>query len=168
MQTNKPLILRYFHTIRYLKPKQIYRRIWFRLIRPNVDKSFTPILRVLKNNFCLPIQKKVSLLKDDRFLFLSKSRSLSEIGWNGYNNTVSKLWRYNQHYFDDLNAIGSSERKVWHNQLIDRWINENTLGEGVGWEPYPTSLRIVNLVKWHLLGNTLSDACKQSLGLQAR
>ena len=34
----------------------------------------------------------------------------------------SKLWRYDQHYFDDLNANDVANRKDWHQSLIDRWI----------------------------------------------
>ena len=162
------MISRYFHTIRYLKPKQIYRRIWFHLIKPSIDESPAPKLRVLKNEFCLPVQKKASLLDKNTFHFLDKSESLSKVGWNGNNNNISKLWRYNQHYFDDLNAIGSSQRKIWHDQLLKSWVNENKIGKGVGWEPYPTSLRIVNWVKWNFSQNILSNTCIQSLIFQAR
>ena len=143
------MISRYFHTIRYLKAKQIYYRIWFHLIRPNIDRTTAPNLRVLKNKFSLPIQQKQSLFNEDTFKFLNKSQSLSKIGWNENNHDVSKLWRYNLHYFDDLNAIGSSYRKIWHNELLRCWVNENKVGKGVGWEPYPTSLRIVNWIKWY-------------------
>jgi uncharacterized heparinase superfamily protein len=162
------LISRYFHTIRYLKPKQIYRRIWFNLIKPSIDESPAPKLRVLENEFCLPVQKKASLLDKNTFHFLDKSESLSKVGWNGNNNNISKLWRYNQHYFDDLNAIDSSQRKIWHDQLLKSWVNENKVGKGVGWEPYPTSLRIVNWVKWNFSQNILSNTCIQSLIFQAR
>lgn len=162
------LISRYFHTIRFLKFKQIYYRIWFRLIDPSIDYSPAANLRVEKKNFCIPIQKKISLLNKDTFYFLNKSWSLPEIGWNGNDNTVPKLWRYNQHYFDDLNAIEASKRKLWHDQLLMRWINENPVGKEVGWEPYPISLRIVNWIKWHLSGNVLSEPCIQSLALQTR
>ena len=162
------MISHYFHTIRYLKFKQIYRRIWFHLIKPSIDRSSAPNLRILKNQFCSSVKKKKSLLNNDTFNFLGKSGSLSKIGWNGDNQTLSKLWLYNLHYFDDLNALGASQRKEWHNQLVVRWINENNVGKGVGWEPYPTSLRIVNWIKWHLSESKLSDTCVQSLALQAR
>lgn len=36
------------------------------------------------------------------FHFLGESRCLSASGWD--DPAASKLWRYNQHYFDDLNA----------------------------------------------------------------
>ncbi len=32
--------------------------------------------------------------------------------------------------------------------LIQRWIDDNPPLAGNGWEPYPLSLRLVNLVKW--------------------
>ena len=162
------MISRYFYTIRYLKLKQIYFRVFFHLFVPKISENFKINLRVYKNKFCLPVQKKTSLLNEETFYFLNKSMRLSEIGWNGHVNTVSKLWRYNQHYFNDLNSTGSLKRKVWHDKLLKRWINENKLGKGVGWESYPTSLRIVNWIKWHLLGNTLSDSCLKSLVLQAQ
>ena len=62
--------------------------------------------------------------------------------WNAAER--DKLWLYNLHYFDDLNAAQANQRTVWHRALIDRWIADNPPGQGNGWEPYPTSLRIVN------------------------
>ncbi|WP_335338113.1 heparinase II/III family protein [Thioalkalivibrio nitratireducens] len=69
-------------------------------------------------------------------------------GWNDPRR--DKLWLYNLHYFDDLNAVDADARAGWHRALIPRWIAENPPGQGNGWEPYPTSLRIVNWVKWAL------------------
>lgn len=157
----------YFHTIRYLKLKQVYWRIWFNIIKPKIYKRLIPNLRVSQNKFCLPVKKKVSLLNKDTFSFLNKSQLFSKTGWDGGQLNISKLWLYNLHYFDDLNATGSEERKVWHNELLEGWIQVNKIGKGVGWEPYPTSLRIVNWIKWSFSGNTLSNSCKESLLFQA-
>jgi len=161
------LISFYFHTIRYLKFKQVYWRIWFNIIKPKIYKRLIPNLRVSQNKFCLPIKKKASLLNKDTFSFLNKSQLFSKTGWDGGQLNISKLWLYNLHYFDDLNAKGSEERKIWHNELLEEWIKVNKVGKGVGWEPYPTSLRIVNWIKWSFSGNTLSNSCKQSLLFQA-
>lgn len=162
------MISRYFHTIRYLKAKQIYYRIWFNLVKPNINKSPLPNIRVSKNEFCIPIKKKISLLNENTFQFLNKTESLSEVGWNDNGNTIAKLWRYYQHYFDDLNAVDSLKRNEWHDKLFKSWINENSVGKGVGWESYPTSLRIVNWVKFYLLEKKLPDICMQSLVLQSK
>jgi uncharacterized heparinase superfamily protein len=78
------------------------------------------------------------------------------------------LWRYNQHYFDDLNAQDAATRRRWHTVLLMDWVRNNPPGLGLGWEPYPTSLRIVNWIKWALAGNALPDACRESIALQAR
>ena len=161
------MISLYFHTIRYLKLKQVYWRIWFNIIKPKIYKKLIANLRVSQNKFCLPIKKKVSLLNKDTFSFLNKSQLFSKTGWDGGQLNISKLWLYNLHYFDDLNATGSEERKVWHNELLEGWIQVNKIGKGVGWEPYPTSLRIVNWIKWSFSGNTLSNSCKESLLFQA-
>ena len=162
------MIFNYIHTIRYLKLRQIFFRFWYYITIPSINKNFAPNLRLIKNKLCLPVIKKKSLLNKDTFIFLNKSEKLSKIGWNKGDQSVSKLWRYNLHYFDDLNAAGSSRRNMWHNELLKSWIDENKLGKGVGWEPYPTSLRIVNWIKWHLLGSKLSDIQKNSLALQAQ
>ncbi|MDI9245001.1 alginate lyase family protein [Marinobacter sp. CHS3-4] len=78
------------------------------------------------------------------------------------------MWRYNQHYFDDLNAKNGKERSGWHRDLLLSWVKENSPALGSGWEPYPTSLRIVNWVKWALAGNELPQPCFGSLAVQAR
>jgi uncharacterized heparinase superfamily protein len=110
------------------------------------------------------------LLDADTFIFLNEPGALFALGWVSAEkaDSVSKLWRYNQHYFDDLNAVNAAERGEWHWALQQRWVAENVPGAGVGWDPYPTSLRIVNWVKWQSAGNALPDACVQSLAAQVR
>ena len=100
------------------------------------------------------------------FVFLNEPGQLDEIGWDGPQR--EKLWRYNQHYFDDLNAIDAPARRAWHTALVDDWVAENPPAYGTGWEPYPLSLRVVNWIKWSLAGATLSPTALQSLAVQVR
>ena len=113
-----------------------------------------------------PARRKASLIGPTRFLLLNREGELSDIGWHGEER--NKLWRYNQHYFDDLNACDFENRYAWHIELLSRWVKDNRPFLHDGWEPYPTSLRIVNWVKWASLGNTLPDLCMESLGIQSR
>jgi uncharacterized heparinase superfamily protein len=83
------------------------------------------------------------MLGPDSVTFLNVT---GNVDWN--DGSRDKLWLYNLHYFDDLTARGFDERRQWHESLLNRWIVENPAGVGVGWTPYPTSLRIVNWVKW--------------------
>lgn len=99
--------------------------------------------------------------------FLGVERSLAEAGdWN--RDDWPKLWLYNAHYFDDLAAAGAAERAQWHRDLLERWLAENPPGHGNGWEPYPSSLRIVNWIKWGLGGAPLAQDAVHSLAVQAR
>ncbi|MFO1431382.1 MAG: alginate lyase family protein [Candidatus Competibacteraceae bacterium] len=101
------------------------------------------------------------------FVFLNQAHELTGPGdWN--NPAWEKLWLYNLHYFDDLNAQDAAARKDWHRGLIQRWIAENPPGQGNGWEPYPLSLRIVNWIKWALAGHPLEAAWVHSLAVQIR
>jgi uncharacterized heparinase superfamily protein len=101
------------------------------------------------------------------FRFLGTQRELADPG--GWNHPGwPKLWLYNLHYFDDLVADEAASRRVWHEELIDRWIVDNPPAGGNGWEPYPTSLRWVNWTKWALMGNGLSERARESLAVQAR
>jgi uncharacterized heparinase superfamily protein len=122
------------------------------------------------SEFTTPARRCASLLDAEEFFFLNQSGSLSDLGWDSgcSADSVSKLWRYNQHYFDDLNAVNAAERGEWHWALLQRWVAEHVPGSGVGWDPYPTSLRIVNWVKWQCAGNVLPEPCVQSLAVQAR
>ncbi|MDZ4257975.1 MAG: alginate lyase family protein [Gemmatimonadales bacterium] len=101
-----------------------------------------------------------------QFRFLNEPGDLGAEGWD--NPGREKLWRYNLHYFDDLNARASHQRSSWHTALLADWIRENPPGQGTGWEPYPTSRRIVNWVKWALQREGVDTGLRDSLAIQAR
>jgi uncharacterized heparinase superfamily protein len=82
------------------------------------------------------------------FRFLGVEATLSPRQWNDPGRAL--LWTYNLHYFDDLHAVDAADRDDWHRALVTRWIAENPPASGSGWTPYPTSLRIVNWIKWIL------------------
>jgi uncharacterized heparinase superfamily protein len=156
---------RLWRTLRHLKFRQISGRLWFLLARPRPDQTPPPPLR--KAPLMQPlVQRSASLLGPQEFFFLNVAGNLAQTGWD--DPARDKLWRYNQHYFDDLNAEGAAQRAEWHSALICTWIVQNPPGKGSGWEPYPTSLRIVNWVKWARRGNQLSPEAVASLAVQAR
>jgi len=160
----------YWNTLRYLKPTQVRARARHTLLpaplaRPRRLPS--PFPRMQKHPFLPALKRQPSMLARDRFLFLNEEGTLSSAAdWN--NPAKAKLWLYNLHYFDDLSAPHAHERATWHRALIGQWIAENSPGVGVGWEAYPSSLRIVNWVKWSLAGNPLTHDAHSSLYLQAQ
>ena len=158
---------RYYYTLRYLKPVQFYGRLWFRMYRPKPELRPAIALRSVSGQWIAPVEKTPSLVEPLRFRFLGKEQVLEcPSDWN--HPGWEKIWLYNLHYFDDLNAEGAAGRTEWHAELIERWVEENPPGFGNGWEPYPTSLRIVNWVKWVFAGNDLSEKTVESLAVQTR
>ncbi|WP_195758325.1 heparinase II/III family protein [Kangiella sp. HZ709] len=98
--------------------------------------------------------------------FLNKTKKLQlPRDWN--NESPSKLWVYNLHYFEDLLAVNGLEKNQFHIELLQRWIAENPTGFGNGWEPYPTSLRVANILKAWLAGLPLDSNIFKSVFEQA-
>ena len=151
--------IRLYHTVKYLKLKQVVWRLIYLLPRLRKPQTSSP-----KTNSIPFINiPKRGITKDyDHFTFLSEVNQLSLVGWD--NPSQSKLWRYNLHYFDCLNQLELENEEVQlQNNLISKWIRENSYGKGTGWEPYPTSVRIINWIKWHFKTNSLSAEAKLSL-----
>jgi len=158
-------IARYWHTLRHLKPVQFHGRLWFRLRRPRPDLRPAPPLRATGAAWQAPARRAPSMTGERSFRFLGEDGGL-ERGWD--DGTRAKLWLYNLHYFDDLNADDAVARDAWHTALMDDWIAHHPPGGGNGWEPYPASLRIVNWIKRHLDGRPLSASQRSSLAVQVR
>jgi uncharacterized heparinase superfamily protein len=160
-------LLRYLHTLRYLRPTQLLNRAWRELHRPKPDKRGAPAVRAVAGPWQAPVAGAPALVAADRFRFLNVERDCATAAdWQP--RGVAKLWIYHLHYFDDLNARDAAARLPWHRQLLERWVAENPPARGDAWEPFPLSRRIVNWVKWTLRGEELPAACRASLAVQAR
>lgn len=163
--TNRVTI--YFHTLRYLRPVQIYSRVWFNFYHPKPQLQPPPSLRNISAEWALPARKQSGFISLTKFHFLNEFHELNfPLDWN--NPKIEKLWLYNLHYFDALNAQDSEKQGDWHRSLMARWVKDNPPGYGNGWEPYPSSLRIVNWIKWGLAGNYLEKTWVESLAIQVR
>ena len=83
------------------------------------------------------------------FCFLNEEASLGRpVDWAAPEQ--SHLWRFTLHYFHYLHLLSTQEQVA----LCREWVAANRRGEGVGWHPYPTSLRLVN---WCRAGLPASD-----------
>lgn len=166
----------YAATLRHLRPAQIFWRIWYRLIWwPTGSQLSRPMTttRAQFHGWVAPIDKPQTHGSDNSFTFLNRKVTFdNEIDWE--HNSQGRLWTYNLHYFDFLNApphSAQNEKPTTDEpaqQFIQDWIDKNAITIGTGWEPYPTSLRIVNWIKWALNGHTLSAQAQQSLYAQAQ
>jgi uncharacterized heparinase superfamily protein len=132
----------FWHTIRHLQARQLVFQVFNRL-RPKPRLSFSdkkPVIQRL--NFPLP--DKPESLSGTTFTFLNRSVDFpNEVVWNY--DSEGRLWKYNLNYFDFLNQPGMSPAKGL--DLIRQFIRQTDRLNG-GLEPYPTSLRIINWVRF--------------------
>lgn len=162
---------RLWHTVRHLRAVQVRERVRQALLQrlgyPKPDRRPAPSRRAANGAFVEVAHRRASMTGPTRFVFLNEERDLEEHGWD--DSGVAILWRYNLHYFDDLCAQGAAARDAWHRALIARWIRDNPPPRRkTAWSPYPTSMRIVNWIKWILAGNEPVPGMVDSLAVQAR
>ncbi len=158
---------RYVHTLRYLRPVQVFGRLWYQARKPRPDLRAAPPLRPRSSPYIEPIAPPPMLTGQDTVRLLNVERCCATAAdWHPAD--ASKLWIYHLHYFDDLNARGAALRHEWHRNWLQRWVRENPPGLREAWEAYPLSRRIVNWIKWTLRGNELPPPCGDNLAVQAR
>lgn len=152
--------LTFYRTAKTLRPKQIFYRLYYRLHKlKKLDVSGIEQRR----SFDLsptPQWGPSRFLKGGEFNFMGIQ---GPVEWN--NSTLPKIWLYNLHYLEDLAFPNKAPAKA-DSALVDSWIQGNPPFAGVGWEPYPLSLRIVNLIKWLQRQPTCKAKWLESLALQ--
>ena len=158
-------LARTLRTVRHLKPVQVTNRVKRRLL-PAKPRLAPPPGRRAATAATGPLGRPSSLLGQWRVRFLDIEAELAPgaAAWN--DQRQSKLWLYNLHYFDGLLHPATPDQLK--QSYIDRWLHENPPGAGNGWEPYPTSLRIVNWIKWGMLRGDIGPDAIASLAIQAR
>jgi uncharacterized heparinase superfamily protein len=158
---------RFYRTARHLRVSQLFGRARLHVWRPAAQLAAAPARRAQRVPLVPGAAHAASMLAGDEFSFMCERHRIRGPGdWD--NPRWPRLWLYNLHYFDDLHAAQAPARAAWHGALIARWIAENPPGRRVGWEPYPTSRRILSWVKFALRGGTLTPAALHSLAVQVR
>lgn len=160
-------LLRLYHTIRPLRLEQIIYRLRYQFIP--LGKVVSDSTKLLSKSWVWSGPEFItsSLISQNTALFLNEKADISsEFVWN--DPSYEKLWLYNLHYFDDLNAQRSLKRKDIQYSLVKRWVFENPAVKGNGWEPYPISLRLVNWVKWYKRAEIKDQSVIDSIALQAK
>lgn len=157
---------RFFNTIRHLKLRQVVFRLYYRFtrVRPREYHDVRP--RTWAVDWSAPAWSELSTEDGIAFTFLGEKGYVADSAdWHAGQH--SKLWLYNLHYLDDLNAKNIDTKPLLAETLVQNWTQANPPISGDGWEPYPLSLRIVNLVKWFARNESLAGARLDSLATQA-
>lgn len=159
-------LLLLLHTLKYLRWPQFYFRLYRKVKRPKVTELFSGAVAPRSQKWinCTLYKEKITADLSATFLGYSKQLQLPA-DWN--DESHSKLWVYNLHYFEDLLADNAQQKQAFHLDLLDKWISQNPVGQGNGWEPYPISLRIPNVLKAWQAGLPLTPKHFESLHAQA-
>lgn len=157
---------RLYHTVKPLRLEQILYRLKYRLL-PLKRLPSLPAMTYQLWRWQGPQVQEPSLLSPNEVFFLNLKANIQTAEcWN--DPAFEKLWLYNLHYFDDLNAQDSQLRTEWQLAWVQRWIAENPPVHGNGWEPYPLSLRLVNWVKWFNRTGQTDQAIIDSIAQQTQ
>src|SRR3990167_456243 len=160
-------ILLYGNTIRYLKHSQLYwqciRKIYHQKIALHC-----PNIKTLGHaeNWKTPIKNSHRIFQNDNIIFLNHAVALDNAIFKNLNNQ-SKLWQYHFHYFNGLHS-SCSETVLKTQNLLTQWVAKCPPYTKIAWDPYPISVRIGNIIKYHLNGGALTQPILQSIYLQAR
>lgn len=133
------------HTVRYLKLRQLFYQVYYRLRKPRLKAQRKPVSRGTWVSWPFSAFLEHATDNGETFEFLGQ---VARFNGNWNDSSFSKLWLYNLHYQDDLNANGAELRPSLCEYLVDTWIAGNPPLQGNGWEPYCLSLRLVNWVKY--------------------
>lgn len=153
----------YIRTLKYLRPSQVFWQIAYRIYRPR--KRNVPVLarRYQSARWCMAIPKQ-SKIQDGKLCCLNEAHRIDDQNiWAC--ESASTLWKYNLHYFDYLNHGAGQLDHNGDLALVERWIEEHP--SGIGWQPYPISLRIVNWIRFSLEKDALGPEAIGSLCAQA-
>ncbi|WP_417662474.1 heparinase II/III family protein [Pseudomonas sp.] len=155
-------LFRFYFTVRHLKVRQLFYRVYYRFRKV----KFSAVSGIKKNNafdiahiYCW---KSFEANDFQSFEFMGLKGGLD---W--HSSCRPKLWLYNLHYLDGLISC-TPISLIEKSRLLNRWISSNPPFEGCGWEPYPLSLRIVNIVKWFHDQPSLQDGWLNSLATQTQ
>jgi hypothetical protein len=161
--------IRIFHTLRYLKPVQLYYRVYFVLAQKYVVKFF-------KKKLDRPSSPSVASLQfhdpgvhhdvpvGNKFIFLNQEKDFgARVDWNYL--AYGKLWNYKLNYFEFINSQGTDKAHAL--ALIKDYCKElGTITSGL--EPYPISLRGMNWIKFFVKHKISDPFLNHSLYLQFR
>lgn len=158
-------LFRLFRTLRHLQPRQVAYRGYY-LLRKRLKKSVLPeadACRKVKTLILVEPASRYRSLLDGSFTFLKLTHDFTnDVDWEF--SDFGKLWLYNLNYFDFLNQQGTERGEGL--SLIREYLSDLP-NRKTGLEPYPTSLRLINWVKFLAVHQVEDEQIDQAVYCQA-
>ena len=163
-------LVRFYHTVRYLKWVQIYFRLYYPFKRifyfPKKAKA-QHIERAMSHPAlefpCFSCHNNLFHADALSFTFLNQTKAFgAKIDWNHSN--FGLLWAFNLHYFNWLNDASISVENNIDSilQYIDNHNNSNVYAHS-----FPASLRIVNWIKFFIRNQVKDTKMIEELYIQS-
>jgi uncharacterized heparinase superfamily protein len=160
----------YFYTLKYLRPRQLIFRTFFRLKEKTaylylpLFKDYTSFYPVRTIPDPLTNVAEGKYLGNNTFCFLNLENNFGDkVNWNFQGH--GKLWNLNLQYFDYLHDAGiPREEKI---RLIEDYC-EQIKAKKIWLEAYPVSLRLANWIIFASKENYVSKDFIYCLSLQTK
>jgi hypothetical protein len=157
--------VRFYYTIKNLKPIQFWYQLKYRInpIPKELENFWKPIDNTKRGNpikYVSWIEKPISFFSNNIFEFLNHKVQFDINEIYRVEIRQGKLWVYNLNYMDYLLQPGMAVEKGV--ELIHLFINSLS-DNPIGIEPYPTSLRGINWIKFLSANNISKQEIDQSL-----
>ena len=156
-----------FHTIRYLRPIQLWHQVKYRLIKPpgfdrvafwnSREHKKQRLLRKL--TFIAPPESTTKWDGNVQFTFLNLSKRFNVEGIDWSFQDYGKLWNYNLQY---LNYLLQPDVSDQDKLLVVQSLYKALQIRQLTLEPYPVSLRSINIIRW--LSQNVSEEILDILG----
>ena len=171
----------YAHTVRYMKPEQIFWRVGKKLgikcalkgAHPSwgSGKRIAALIPELDHDPIFLSRFCVEDLMQDRICFLHEAEHFK---WDGawHIDSRSHLWNFNLHYFEYLHSLTNHYLKTGARSALDKtvqmirgWIAQNPREKGGdGWSAYTISLRLTNWMAFFAaVGDDLDASFRKEL-----
>ena len=161
-------ILTIYFSIKRYKLTQIFYRVIRPLRRIFSDKKNYKVDKKLNiNGWITHLMNEETISNNMVFKFSNVQKKL-DLPKDWESIKFNKLWTYNLHYFDDLQSFNCKKKSNLHKNIINNWVQNCRDRSKIGWDPYPTSLRIVNILKSYLDGNQYDEKVHNSIYTQSK
>lgn len=160
---------RYVHTLRHLKPEQVLYQLYYRFIKKvsyqSLDDDYSQGQVVSEPVDMISWIEKPPSYRAGSYTFLNLEKAFTADSVNWDFSEYGKLWLYNLHYFEYLLQLGLEKQTGL--RLIKQYVKDLPFIK-VGIEPYPTSLRGINWIKFLSLHGIRDEVINRSLYSQYR
>ncbi|MCZ2100750.1 MAG: heparinase II/III family protein [Chitinophagales bacterium] len=160
-------LLLYYHTIKYLTWIQIKYQLWYKIrkiwrkithFNYTYDRDYPDFKRI---EFIGSIKNPISYQGYQKFTFLNIERCFeNDIDWDFAD--FGKLWTYNLNYFEYLNQDNANVSQEDYTKILDNFVQKLPVLNNAN-EPFPTSLRIINWIKYFTRNNIYNEKYLRSL-----